>query len=68
MTTAEIEGIQAAPKGLRHSFAIKHQLLKTPETMIAQWLGHVDTSMMAVYGRAVGLESRKIASKLWEED
>jgi integrase/recombinase XerD len=65
MATAEIEGIQASPKGLRHSFAIKHQLLKTPETMTAQWLGHADTSMMAVYGRAVGLESREIASKLW---
>ena len=68
MAIADIEGIQATPKGLKHSFAIKHQLLKTPETMTAQWLGHADTSMMAVYGRAVGLESREIASKLWEED
>lgn len=67
MTTAEIEGVQATPKGLRHSFAIKHQLLKTPETMTAQWLGHADTSMMGVYGRAVGLESRELASKLWED-
>jgi integrase len=66
MATAEISGVQATPKGLRHSFAIKHQLLKTPETMTAQWLGHADTSMMSVYGRAVGLESREIASKLWE--
>lgn len=68
MATAEISGIQATPKGLRHSFAIKHQLLKTPETMIAQWLGHADTSMMAVYGRAVGAEDRELASKLWEND
>ncbi len=67
MATAEITGIQATPKGLRHSFAIKHQLLKTPETMTAQWLGHADTSMMAVYGRAIGLESREIASKFWED-
>lgn len=67
MAAAEIEGIQASPKGLRHSFAIKHQLLKTPESMTANWLGHADTSMMAIYGRAVGLESREIASKFWEE-
>jgi integrase len=67
MATADIEGIQATPKGLRHSFAIKHQLLKTPETMTAQWLGHADTSMMAVYGRAVGAEDRELASKLWED-
>jgi integrase len=68
MATGGITGVQATPKGLRHSFAIKHQLLKTPETMTAQWLGHADTSMMSVYGRAVGLEARDIASKLWEED
>lgn len=67
MATAGIEGVQATPKGLRHSFAIKHQGLRTPETMIAAWLGHADTSMMAVYGRAIGLESRDIASKFWEE-
>ena len=66
MATAEITGIQATPKGLRHSFAIKHQLLKTPETMTAQWLGHADTSIMSVYGRTVGPESREIASKFWE--
>jgi len=68
MEVAGIKGIQGTPKGLRHSFAIKHQMLKTPETMIAAWLGHADTSMMAVYGRAIGLESRTIASKLWEDD
>ena len=67
MATAKIVGIQATPKGLRHSFAIKHQLLKTPETMVAQWLGHADTSMMTLYGRAIGLESREIASKFWED-
>jgi integrase/recombinase XerD len=67
MATAGINGVQACPKGLRHSFAIKHQLLKTPESMTAQWLGHADTSMMAVYGRAVGAEDRELASKLWEE-
>lgn len=68
MGEAGIEGVHACPKGLRHSFAIRHQLLKTPETMTANWLGHADTSMMAVYGRAVGLEAREIASKFWEED
>jgi integrase len=68
MVTSSIEGIQATPKGLRHSFAIRHQLLKTPETMIAAWLGHTDTSMMAIYGRAIGLESREIARRFWEED
>ena len=34
MKKAEIEGIQATPKGLRHSFAIAHQEMGTPEHMI----------------------------------
>lgn len=63
---ANITGAAASPKGLRHSYAIEHKLLKTPESNIAHWLGHVDTSMMSVYGRAVGEEEYQLASRLWE--
>jgi integrase len=68
MEVAGIEGVQACPKGLRHSFAIQHQMLKTPETVTAGWLGHADTSMMAVYGRVIGAENRELASRMWKQD
>ena len=66
MATAEIEGVQATPKGLRHSFVIQHQELGTPEHMIQKWAGWASRDMMEVYGRAIGQEEAVIARRLWE--
>lgn len=65
MAKAEVSGIQATPKGLRHSFVIHHQELGTPDHMIQRWLGWASRDMMEVYGRAIGKEERNLASKLW---
>ena len=67
MDKGKISGAQACPKGLRHSFAIEHKLLKTPETSIAKWMGHANTAMMAVYGEAVVEEERELAERLWKK-
>ena len=56
MAAAGIEGVQANPKGLRHSFVIEHQELGTPEHMIQRWAGRASRDMMEVRGRAVGQE------------
>lgn len=66
MSGAGIEGIQATPKGLRHSFVIHHQELGTPDHMIQRWVGWASRDMMEIYGKAVGKEERKLAAKLWE--
>ena len=65
MEKGEIVGIQATPKGLRHSFVIHHQQLNTPDHIIQRWLGWASRDMMEVYGRAVGKEERNFAEKLW---
>jgi integrase len=66
MGEAGIEGVQATPKGLRHSFVIQHQELGTPEHMIQKWAGWASRDMMEVYGRAVGQEETAIAQRLWQ--
>jgi integrase/recombinase XerD len=66
MAEAGIEGIQATPKGLRHSFVIQHQALGTPVHMIQNWAGWASSAMMEVYGRALGNEAHQLASKLWK--
>lgn len=66
MAQAGIEGAQATAHGLRHSFVIAHQQIKTPPHMIQEWLGWASTEMLGVYGRAMGQEERNLAAKLWE--
>ncbi len=67
MAAAGIEGVQATPKGLRHSFVIQHQELGTPEHMIQRWAGWASRDMMEIYGRAVGQEETTIAQRLWQQ-
>jgi integrase len=66
MAEAGIQGIQATPKGLRHSFVIQHQALGTQVHMIQNWAGWASSAMMEVYGRALGNEAHQLASKLWK--
>ena len=66
MKAAEITGPQATPKGLRHSFVIKHQDIGTPEHLIQRWAGWASRDMMEVYGNAIGQEERTLASRFWE--
>lgn len=66
MKKADIEGAQATAHGLRHSFVIAHQQIKTPPNMIQQWLGWASTDMLGVYGQALGEEERELAAKLWK--
>lgn len=67
MEKAEIAGVQATPKGLRHSFVIAHQQNRTPGNMIQQWLGWASRDMLGVYGNALGQEEMDLASVLWEK-
>ncbi len=66
MSRAGIVGPQASPKGLRHSFVIQHQALGTPTHLIQNWAGWASSAMMEVYGRALGNETRDLASRLWD--
>lgn len=65
MEKAGIEGTQATAHGLRHSFVIAHQQIKTPPHMIQKWAGWTSTQMLGIYGQALGVEERDLAKQIW---
>lgn len=65
MNEAGIEGIQATPKGLRHSFAINCLEKKIPLNLVSKWLGHSSLEVTAIYANALGEEERNIAERMW---
>jgi len=66
MKQSGIDGPQASPKGLRHSFAV-HCLMKSiPLTLIQKWMGHSSITTTAIYLNVVGEEERKFAERIWK--
>ena len=65
MNRAEIKGVHACPKGLRHSFAIHCIEKQIPLNLVSKWMGHSSLEMTAIYANALGKEERAIASRLW---
>jgi len=66
MEIAEIDGIQASPKGLRHGFAIACLDKGLPLNKVKTWMGHASIETTAIYAEATGKEERKLLAKLWE--
>ena len=65
MQAAGLSGIQATPKGLRHSFAIHCLEKQIPLNLISRWMGHSSMATTAIYANAIGQEERSIAERLW---
>lgn len=65
MEAAELEGLGAMPKGLRHAFAIACLDKDIPLNMVQKWMGHSSIKTTAIYANATGKEERKLAAKLW---
>jgi len=65
MHLAELQGIQATPKGLRHGFAIACLDKGIPLNMVQKWMGHAHITTTAIYANALGREERKLAARLW---
>ena len=61
---ARIEGPQACPRGLRHSFGVAAVQAGVPLTTIAAVLGHADVSPTAIYCQAIGAEARELVSRV----
>mgnify|MGYP000306609893 CR=1 FL=1 len=66
MHLAELQGIQATPKGLRHGFAIACLDKGIPLNMVQKWMGHAHITTTAIYANALGREERKLAARLWD--
>ena len=65
MAEAEIVGLQASPKGLRHGFGIRAVQSGVPLNLVQKWLGHAQLSTTAIYANAVGAEEHAIAMRMW---
>ena len=65
MSEAGIDGPQACPRGLRHSFGVAAVQAGVPLTTIAAAMGHADVSTTAIYTTAIGAEARELMSRLW---
>lgn len=66
MKKAQIEGPQACPRGLRHSFAIHAISSGVPLHMVQRWMGHRRLETTAIYTQALGAEERQIAQLMWD--
>ena len=66
MAAAEIFGVHASPKGLRHGFGIKAVASIVPLNMTQKWLGHARMSTTSIYTDAVGKEEKRLAARMWD--
>src|ERR1700689_2636909 len=67
MRAADIVGLHASPKGLRHGFGIKAVVSNVPLNMTQKWLGHAQLATTAIYADAIGPEERLLAQRMWHE-
>lgn len=66
MAQADIVGLQATPKGLRHGFGVRAVQTGVPLNLVQKWLGHAQLSTTAIYANAVGPEEYAIAERMWK--
>jgi len=66
MDIAQLEGVQACPKGLRHGFAIVCLDKGIQLNMVQKWMGHSSIETTVIYANATGKEERNLIAKLWE--
>lgn len=66
MKLANLENINACPKGLRHGFAIICVTQGVPVTTIQRWMGHARLETTAIYLELMGEDDRQQAAKIWE--
>ncbi|WP_342154381.1 site-specific integrase [Methylorubrum sp. SB2] len=65
MAKAEICGLHASPKGLRHGFGVHAVRSGVPLNLLQRWLGHADIATTAIYADVMGAEEREIAARMW---
>ena len=66
MRNAGIDGPQACPRGLRHSYGVAAVTAGVPLPTIAAVLGHASLTTTAIYTTAIGAEARDLVSRVWE--
>lgn len=65
MKAADLKGIKATPKGLRHGFAVACVAAQVPLPLLQRWLGHSNLQTTSVYLDFIGKDERDFAERLW---
>ncbi len=66
MQLANITGIHATAKGLRHGFGVQAAAKTRNPRLVQKWLGHRSLDNTIIYMDAVGEEEREMAARMWE--
>jgi integrase/recombinase XerD len=67
MATANIIGLPAMPKGLRHGFGVHAFQSLVPPHLVQRWLGHASLRTTSIYGDVIGPEERAFAARMWKK-
>ena len=66
MHEAEITGIHATTKGLRHSFGVRGAIAKIPLNLLQNWFGHSQSATTAIYLAVKDDEERALMQRTWK--
>lgn len=66
MDQAEITGIHATTKGLRHAFGVRGALAKIPLNLLQLWFGHSQSATTAIYLDVRDDEERTLIQRTWK--
>ena len=67
MAKANVAGLAATPKGLRHGFGVKAFQSLVPAHLVQRWLGHASLRTTSIYGDVIGPEERAFAARMWSK-
>lgn len=65
MQSAEIEGIHATTKGLRHAFGVRGAMERIPLSIIQGWMGHANPATTAIYLSVLDEEELLLIQRTW---
>ena len=66
MRAAGIEGPQACPRGLRHSYGVAAVTAGVPLPTVVAVLGHASLETTAIYTTAIGTSARELVARAWD--
>lgn len=66
MADAQISGIHATTKGLRHGFGVRGALAKIPLSVLQLWFGHSQSATTAIYLDVRDEEERALMKRTWK--
>lgn len=66
MHEAQIAGIHATPKGLRHAFGVRGAIAGVPLNLLQNWFGHAQPTTTAIYLAVKDDEERALMKRTWK--